>query len=155
MKRTLSSGMTFFYKFIMAPLWIVLAFVTYLGLESSGELEQMPSLAQMILVIAFFIAAIVMYRVFADIKKVDLEGTTLIITNFRDTLRIDLREVKSISGSRFTNPERVRIHFHRPTIFGDSIVFIAPNRSFSGFSKTQVQKELEGLISQSHSGQAL
>ena len=79
------------------------------------------------------------------LKRVRLSGDSLLVSNFRDEMRVPLSQIERVTGSVLMNPELVWVHFRRPTAFGDRIVFMAPWRWPSGFSRHPVVGELQRL----------
>jgi hypothetical protein len=92
------------------------------------------------------LASILIYGVCIRLKTVALDGGDLVISNYKKTIRVPLRNVEHISGSLFVSPELVWITFRLPTDFGTKIQFMAKWRMFQGFTRPPIVKELNEMV---------
>ena len=72
----------------------------------------------------------------------ELDGSMLVISNYREPIRVDATDVASVRQ----NPKSrsVTITFKRPTRFGRAIVF-KPQLSFRIFSEDEIVKRLRTM----------
>ena len=77
--------------------------------------------------------------------RVELSGDTLLVSNYRRSVRVPLAQIERVSGSILMSPELVWVHFRRPTELGDRIVFMGRWRWPAGFSRHPVVAELTRL----------
>ena len=151
MKRTLSSGLTFFCKFIYTTLWIggfglgtSLMFLLPDGWSNSDSLATLRWLFLPI----WIVGSVALYWFFGRLKRVILTDDALLISDYGTEIEISLRDVQSVSGSLFIRPELAWIRFRRPTDFGTKVVFMPKTRFSSGFSKHPIVKELQSILSE-------
>ncbi len=80
------------------------------------------------------------------LKKVVIDDFFLILSNYRKSIRISLKDIKSIKSTVLIAQEPVWIAFREPNEFGDKIVFM-PKADFdrSPFSPHPIIEELEAL----------
>ena len=101
---------------------------------------------QYVFLLFFIIGTILIYLVCVKIKKVQLEENSLIISNYIQSIEVDLSDVTSISGSILLTPELVWFKLRSPTIFGQRIIFMPRFRFFGGFTKHPVVEELKAIV---------
>ncbi|CAB1075560.1 hypothetical protein D1AOALGA4SA_3379 [Olavius algarvensis Delta 1 endosymbiont] len=65
-----------------------------------------------------------LYLICGRIKKVQLDGNKLIISNYMRTLELNLLEISSVSGSILLSPELIWFKVKTPTKFGQTIIFM-------------------------------
>ena len=63
-----------------------------------------------------------------SLKKVSLQGETLIVTDYRRQVKVSIREVHKVTGSRLLRPDRITLYFRHPTEFGSKITFLTRYR---------------------------
>lgn len=128
--ETISSRLTFVLKFILLPLWITGFGVAALGLwldlwQVNGHLPTPKEKAE-ILAAWIFIATFGLWNL-AGLKKVRVDTTNLYISNFRKEIAIPVDDIVDITDHRWLNlPTTIR--FRAPTVFGQSIRFLPPDR---------------------------
>lgn len=133
MTVTLSSRWTPFYKFV-TPVFVIVgvsagAYAAWLHPERQHSNSGIPPEDTWMVLLAIGAAAsLVMFRLLGNLKHVELDGDDLIISNYREEIRVPLANVEKISGRSLSNPPRYRITFTEPTEFGRSVAFIAPQR---------------------------
>jgi len=142
LNRQLSSRVTFFQKFVFPIFWIGTFAVTMFVAAAPGN--AFPALRWIFLTVTVGGGAWI-YWSCGRLKRVRLSGDSLLVSNFRDEMRVPLSQIERVTGSILMNPELVWVHFRRPTAFGDRIVFMAPWRWPSGFSRHPVVGELQRL----------
>lgn len=139
--RTLSSSFTFFYKYVFSLIWI-----SGFGIGTFTAFMNKNDSDQYVFLFFFIFGTILIYLVCARIKKVQLEGNSLIISNYIQSIEVDLSDVKSISGSILLTPELIWFKLRSPTIFGQTIIFMPRFRFFGGFTKHPMVEELQAIV---------
>lgn len=150
MRRRLSSQWTFFYKYAVTALGIgglgLFTLIQFLapgliGTDHDSEKTKWLSL------LVWIVVSPILYWGFARLKKVELDGDTLLISGFRGCIRVALRDIESVSGTLLQTPELVWLHFRRPTEFGTKIVFMGRIRWLSSqLEKHPVVREMRELV---------
>ncbi len=149
MARVLSSRWTFVYKFVSVPAWVVLfggATLLAFRPQSWSPAEFETPLVQNLFLITAVFGLMVFSWLFVPLKRVELSGGVLRISNYLATIEVPLGDVTSVSGSILINPELIWIRFKDPTEFGEKIVFMGQYRLFSGFNRHPVVRELKQEI---------
>ena len=85
-----------------------------------------PSYGWVAMLAMFVLVAGIMWFTMAPLKKVELSGDQLIISDYRTEIRVPLEQVEKVDGRSITNPKRYTITFREPTDFGRRIVFLEP-----------------------------
>jgi hypothetical protein len=129
--RQLSSQMTFFYKFVFAPTWIGAFTLATLSMAFSSEAH--PELRSFALVTV--LGSAFLYWAVGRLKRVELDGEWLVVSNYFKTVRIPLRDISEVGGSLLMSPELVWLSLSRPSPFGKKIVFMPPLRFSLGLSR--------------------
>jgi hypothetical protein len=130
---TISSRWTPFYKFV-TPIFVIVgvsagAYAAWLHPERQHANSGIPpEYTWMVFLAIGAVASLVMFRLLANLKHVELDGDDLIISNYREEIRVPLANVEKISGRSLSNPPRYRVTFIEPTEFGRTVSFIAPQR---------------------------
>jgi hypothetical protein len=142
--RKVSSGWTWFYKFAFPTLWIAaFGLGTVAMFVASGAFSRDH---RWLFLTGLLAGTSIIYWSCIRVKKVSLDGDSLVISTFRRELRVPLRNVRRVSGSIFWHPELIWLHFRCPTDFGTCVVFIAPMRLL-GFREHPLVRELRALVS--------
>lgn len=129
MRRELSSRHAYIYRWVIPALLTLgaVAAIWEFAITRPGQ-SDMLSVATGVLIAA---ALMILARILDRAKRVWLDGDSLVVSDYRHEARVDLADIERVTQTRFFWPERVRICFSRPTLFGDSIVFFPPLR-FTG-----------------------
>jgi hypothetical protein len=145
--RTLSSGQTFFIKFVFPIMLIcVLGILTILiWLRSMQDTACTcnciePERKWLLLALLIFSSAFTLWTG-AGLKKVRLDQEFLYISNYRREIRVPLNMVRSVTENRWINIHPVTIHFRAPTEFGEKVKFM-PTARLGSFSSHPVVSEL-------------
>jgi hypothetical protein len=133
--RVISSAQTFASKFILP---VVVAVGMTLGLRG---LHFSPVFVPLIL---FLYGAIFWFL--GRCKKVTLEKDGLLISNYFREVRVPLRDIVRVTGSRWINTRQVTIEFDRVTGFGRSIVFLPHTRFLWPGQEHPIAQELRELV---------
>ncbi len=145
----LSSKLTFFYKFVFPTMWIgmfalgtLLMFVAPDSFEGDGDLREM----RWLFLGATLVGTTFIYWACMRVKRVSLANREFVISNYRQTIRVPIRDVERVSSSVLMNPKLIWLHFRRPTEFGSRIVFMPKQRFFGGYTRHPLAKRLNELL---------
>lgn len=145
MKRTISSSLTVLYRFLFPLVWIGGFGLATIGLFSRGDPKKWGFLA------ALVVGALFLSRFCLPLKRVTIEGSDLLISNFLRTIRVPLSQVCGVRENALINIHPVYIRFQEPTEFGSRIVFMPEVRMFSLFGSHPIVAELMTLARQARS----
>ena len=126
-KTTISTALTFYFKYIATILWLLmLAFLFF----SFGSVF----LFALILPLLLLSYAL---RLFPKIKRVQIDSDNLYISNYLNEAVIPFHHVDTIeqiylssglrplgSKRKYNSPDFIRIRFVQPTAFGNFIIFM-------------------------------
>ncbi len=145
--RMLSSRWTWFYKFAFPTLWIggfgIGTLMMFLAPDSFSW--DYPRDLRWAFVAALLVGSAVIYWSCIRVKRVLLDSDAFLISNYREEIRVPLRDVERVSGSVLWYPKLIWLHFRRPTRFGSRVVFIAPMR-FLGFGRHPLARALSSIV---------
>jgi len=129
--RTLSSGLTLYYKFLLVPFLVLgglfaVAMLWSLSTSQKGH-EQPPFPAWIFLIVWLGLAALLITRIIRW-KRVRLDTTFFHISNYFRQVQVPLRQLSGISelrglGRGGIGPRTIVLSFRPPTAFGESIRF--------------------------------
>ena len=145
MIRTISSGLTFFYKFIFTPIWITGFGFGTIAMFWRGSVPG-KSNNDLVFPVAWIIGSLFLLWGCGRLKRVRLDDKALYISNFIQEIEVPLREVSDISENRWINIHPITLIFKNRTQFGSSVVFM-PKARFSIFSSHPVVAEIREAIS--------
>ncbi|MDJ0928092.1 MAG: hypothetical protein QNJ73_10635 [Gammaproteobacteria bacterium] len=145
MRRELSSKATPLYRWVIPAALTILAILVIWRLGGVGTPGR-PEAGAMILAISIAAALVVIARILDRAKRVWIEHDVLIVSDYRKEAQVRLGDVANIEATRFVKPDRVRIHFSRATIFGESVVFFPPIHWRDFASRHPVADELQSLV---------
>jgi len=117
-RQSLSSGLTFFNKFIFPIFWI-----GGFGIVTTALLFSEPNMAGGFMV-ALLLGCLVCYFFCFPLKSVETDEHYLYVSNYRKTIQVPHSEIESITEAPFINTHPVWIRFRTPTEFGTRIIFI-------------------------------
>ena len=137
--QLLSSSSTYFYKFVMPVMLALMA----IGICITMLIEDNYNAPLVIFASVIFLSFA--YWLFARVKYVSLDGTTLVISNFRREIRVPLSHLDKATGSLGVNPEVVWLYFRQSTSFGKKVLFVPTARSFPGFNHHPVVGMLNAM----------
>lgn len=139
--QTLSSKLTFFYKYIFIFLWVVgfgigAREILFFGNQFDARWLQY--------VTTWCGIAIFMYFSTGSIKKISINSINdqLEVSNFYRIITIDCSEIADIDGSTYLSPRLVWFSLKTGSIFGKKISFIPINRPGKGIGKHPLVQEL-------------
>jgi hypothetical protein len=146
MARTLSSAWTFFLKFIFSAIWITafggvtLAMFVVHFRDPSGAPP--PEHIKWLFLTAWLFGSAFIYWSTIRLKRVRMDDQALYISNFRQEIRVELRDIASVSENRWVNSHPITVEFHRRTEFGDRVVFMPTVRWWAGWRPHPIVAEL-------------
>ncbi len=139
--QIISSRLTFFYKFVLIPIWIFgFGFGTkeVLFIQPQFDAHWLQYLVTwMVVTLLIFIATGQIKMVSLNKKKRQFE-----VSNFLKTSTIDFSEVEDIDGSSMLSPKLVWFTLKKKSIFGKKITFMPANRPTRGIGKHPLVMEL-------------
>lgn len=122
--ENLSSELTFFYKFIFTTVWPGLFGLLTLASFVSDKPELQKGRG--VYVVCWLIGSTLLWRTFVRIKQVHLEGTTLVISNFSQEVRVPTAQLAQVSKGRIFGIRMMTLGLSEATPFGRSICFMRP-----------------------------
>jgi hypothetical protein len=147
MRRTFSSPLTVFWKFIAPALLIGGAFYATVVMLGGFRNREGPSYSSGEVCLAIVCMAVMLAFVVGQalpLKRVQADDQALYVSNYVTEIRIPLSEVTVVRESRSRKYFRLSIHLRNPSAFGKRIVFIPRLRLYwSGIHP--VVRELHAL----------
>jgi len=127
--RLLSSNLTYVYKVIVPGLGItalVAAGAISLGFGLGPFTFDMASAPLGVQLFVLMIVGVAVYqiRLCLALKRIEMDGRNLYVSNYRKQVVIPLREVATVTENRWVRMHPVTIHLLQTTEFGNSIVFV-------------------------------
>ena len=114
--KTISSSMTFIFKFIFPIIWISgFGFGTIRMIIKDGFTNQAPALFFATIAGIFFI-----YWFCMRLKVVKIDNNKLIISNYFKDIEIEKSNIAKVTEFVLINIHPVWIHFKTPSDFGNS-----------------------------------
>src|SRR5438105_1839474 len=107
--ETVSSSLTFLYKFVFTTLWsggFGLG-TAFMFLSSKAEAHEMRSQ----FAAAWIIGTAFIWWSCARLKRVELNGTSLIISNYRDDITVPVDQIIAVRQNRLMNLRPVTLTF--------------------------------------------
>ena len=116
-------------------------------LDSGQNIETEIAEARWLFLFGFVLVTAMIYWALTRLKKITLVGEEFIISNYRNEIRVNKRDVERVSGSVFLSPELAWLHFRVMTEFGSSVQFMPPVRfSINPFNRHPIVAELNSLV---------
>ena len=143
MAERLSSANTFCYKLVLPSLWIGMfglgTLLMFRGNQQAHIQEMRGTFA-----IAWLVGSAVILRTCGRLKRVELDGDRLTISNYIRQIVVPVSDIEDVRQNLFINIRPVSIQFRHDTPFGRRIVFM-PKYSFRWFSKHEIVHRLRLL----------
>ena len=138
--ETVSSSLTFLYKFIFTSVWSAGFGLGTVVIFLSRKLEAM----RWQFAAAWAIGTAFLLLTCARLKRVKLDGATLVISNYRRDITVPVSEIADVRQNRLLNLRPVTITFRKETPFGSAVTFM-PRVSFRLFSEEDIVTRLRSL----------
>jgi len=140
-KKQLSSGLTFYVKFIIPTIFLGLLLLMALFGFISGE--PIGGIAGLFGTGLF---GFVFYLLFMRLNRVKMDEQHFYISNFRRTKKLPISDLIEVSTGHFINAQRIWLTFRTNEPQNKSFLFM-PYFSFSGiFSTHPTIKELSSIV---------
>ena len=137
-KKIVSNPVSFFLKFIFAPLWIV-------GVGILAIMRIPTAWGDWFLPFFWLVTTPLIYSMYGRIKKVEIDQSYLYLSDFRRSIQVPWSSVAGIVETKWLNFRPIWVRFNEPTQFGKEIVFI-PYYERLGFGRSHpVAEELRTL----------
>ncbi len=152
MRRTISSAQTFAMKFLFPTIWIGIFAAMTLVLFAAGDRfrdaagNPPPPATKWLLLLATAGGSAFIYWFCIRLKRVALDESTLVISNYQREISVPLRDVEEVTENRWISIHPVTVRFFRETEFGSTIVFMPKVRWFAFFSSHPIVKELRTAV---------
>jgi hypothetical protein len=122
--ENLSSRLTFFYKFVFTTIWPaafgLAALVVFMQPAARVNRAYLP------LLLLGALGSWFLWRACSGLKQVDLDGDSLVISNYRRRIRVPVNEISDVRQNRLVNIRPITITFTCDTEFGRWVVFMPP-----------------------------
>jgi hypothetical protein len=133
-------------KFVVPPLWILAFGAAALMLWSErAEGAPVPIEWKWMVLLIWFVGGLLIWRTCARLKRVQLDGGMLLVSDYRTTIRVPAGDIEEVTENRWISMHPVTLHFRRPTEFGSAVVFMPKVRPFGFVSSHPVVAELRAL----------
>ena len=113
--ETVSSSLTFFYKFVFTTIWsggfglgTILMFVSR-NPQSQGMGFVFATL--------WLVGSFFLWGICGRLKKVKLDGATILISNYRNEISVSTDEIAAVKQNKFINLRPVILTFKKETPF--------------------------------------
>ena len=136
--ETVSSSLTFLYKFIFTTVWSAGFGLGTVVMFLKRQPEAMQFAAAWAIGTAFLLLTC------ARLKRVKLDGATLVISNYRHDTTVPVSEIADVRQNRLINVKPVTITFRKQTPFGSAVTFM-PRVSLGLFSEDDIVTRLRSL----------
>jgi hypothetical protein len=147
--ETISSSLTPFFKFGFLTTWSVMWGVAAVAALSRGQAQGWLMAGVLVLGATFI------WRMLGGLKRVRLDGSNLLISNYKEEIVVPVRELAAVRQRVFFNPKMITLELRRDTPLGRWIVFM-PRTTFRMFSEDDIVGRLRSLSQprQGHPGGA-
>lgn len=137
--ETVSSSSTFFYKFVFTTIWsggfgigTILMFVSR---------HPQPDGMRLVFATIWLVGSFFLWEICGRLKRVRIDGTTILISNYRNEIAVSADEIAAVKQNRLINLRPVILTFKNETRFGRTVIFM-PRRSFHIFSEDEIVERL-------------
>lgn len=154
MKRTLSSDLTAFFKFLPAfwiPLFGLATAGLFLGVFRGENDSPAPVFLKWLIPCVWIAGSIFGYVTCAALKEVSADEHFLFVSNFINEIAIPLTDVGAVTENNWLNIHPVTIHLTQPCRFGSKITFMPKVRLFGTCPVVGELKHLAKLEDESRS----
>jgi len=148
MSRPLSSGATFFLKFIFSGIflscsvWLIIYWVIELVCFPRG----LPLGALVFTVVWVAATTAFCYHLTIPLKQVSFDAQNLYVSNYLHWITIPLSEINRVHQIRFFNVQPVIVQLTAPTRFGDTIKFVPQTSLHWWWNEHPIVTELKDAV---------
>lgn len=142
MREELSTPNAYLYRWVIPALLTVAALHSLWHFSIAGD----PGMESIVTGTALAAVMVFVARLFDRAKRVWLEGNTLHICDYTHRIDVELANVERIRQTAWFHPDRVTIHFRKPTVFGSKVVFFPRYRWLPLPLRHPVVARLENLL---------
>jgi hypothetical protein len=146
MGRTLlSSKYTVIAKFVQPPIFMIILYFSF-----SKELQEslQKALGNSYWIVLGVVGGFILHNLKQSVilKKVELEGDHLIVSNFLKEWIVPLREIEGLRENTWSRNRLIRIYYRNQKSTGNSIVFRPAGSWKRGLDVHPVTAQLEALL---------
>jgi len=151
MRERISSAQTFFAKVVFPVVWIGGFSIGTIALFAAERMTARPAPPGMpwVFLGATLLGSAAIYWYCVRLKRVDIDGDSLFVSNYRREIVVPLADVDGVTENRWVNMHPVTIHLRRDTEFGRSITFMPKIQWFLFLRSHPVVAELR-LAARAH-----
>ncbi len=136
--RVLSSRATPFYRFFTPLAWFLL------WLFLAPFIDAATARYEIFLAVAVLGACLFFWHG-SRLRKVILDGDTLVISNYSRDVSVPLTSISQVKGSRWAKTKDVIITFDHDIGFGDKVVFVPKTRWLWPWQEHPIAAEMRKL----------
>lgn len=142
--ETVSSSLTFFYKFVFTTVWSggfgLGTALMFLSGNNGSQVMSGPFAAM------WLVGSVVIWGMCGRLKRVRLNGAALMISNYRREITVPISDIVHVKQNRLVNLRPVLLTLKQETPFGHTVMFM-PRVSFRMFSEDEIVARLRRLAS--------
>lgn len=151
MPRTISSAQTFIMKWVFPAVWIggfgLATCALWLG-GFYGRNGLPPELLKWDFLVAWLVGSGFIIWFCGRLKRVQIDGDTLYVSNYSSEVRIPLTEISHFTQSYLSRPPTITVHLRSMSPVGQRIVFI-PKFRWVLFGTHPLITEMQALCDES------
>jgi len=134
--QRLSTNLTLFFKIFVPTAWAsffgLFALVIFF-LNPADEPFLTSSVFKIGFLVLFIIFGTLLYFTLGSLKRVEVEGDHLFVTNYFKTIRFPLENIKRMNVTKLGFLKLVHLTLHHKGEFGNKAFFLAKKSNFSDF----------------------
>jgi hypothetical protein len=148
MSKPLSSGTTFFLKFVFSGIflgcsvWLISYWIIQL-IRFPRELSPGALVFTIVWVVA---TTTFCYQLTVPLKQVSIDDQNLRVSNYLHEITIPLSEISQVHQTRFFNVRPVIVHMRSPTRFGHTIKFVPQTAFHWWWNEHPIVTELKDAV---------
>jgi hypothetical protein len=147
-ERTISSGWTFWSKYLFPAIWISAFGFGNIVLWSSGLVGRSnavpPPQTKIVFLVVWIFGTTVILWANAGLKRVRMDERQLYLSNYLHEIHIPFSSITDVRQNRWINSRPITIYFRDATEFGDKVRFI-PKQRIQFWSIDPIVNELKQL----------
>ena len=152
MRERISSAQTFFAKVVFPVVWIGGFSIGTIALFAAERMAGRPTPPGVpwVFLGATLLGSAAIYWYCVRLKRVDIDGDSLFVSNYRREIVVPLTDVDGVTENPWVNMHPVTIHLRRDTEFGRSITFMPKIQWFLFLRSHPVVAELRLAAARAH-----